>query len=102
MTFRIYYPVFKEPKSSPNNLIIILCPEIDGVQGEVLGKMLLEDGVYTCTVCGYNARDKTRVYDHVEARHVESGGYSCPFCDKVCPSYSAFKMHKSRYHKATK
>ena len=73
----------------------------DGVHEEVLSKMVFGDGVYTCTVCGYNARDKTRVHDHVEAKHVESGGYNCPICDKFCTSYSAFKMHKSRYHKAS-
>ena len=72
------------------------------VQNAVLSKMLLEDGVYTCTVCGYNARDKTRVYDHVEAKHVESGGYNCNICQKFCPSYMAFKKHNNRYHRQEK
>ena len=57
------------------------------------------DGTWSCTDCDWKSKYKTRTFEHVEAMHVETGGYHCQFCDKFCKSFSALKMHKSRYHK---
>ena len=70
---------------------------------EVMSKMLLENGFWKCLECNWLPnKNKARVFDHVEAMHVETGGYTCPLCEKFCPSYASLKMHKSRYHKYSK
>jgi len=47
--------------------------------------------VWQCLACGWEAKIKTRLYEHVEAKHVETNGYSCPICGKFCPSQKALK-----------
>ena len=72
------------------------------VSDVVLSKMIFIDGTWSCTECDWKSKYKTRTFEHVEAMHVETGGYHCQFCDKFCKSFSALKMHKSRYHKQLK
>ena len=56
-------------------------------------------GVWQCVTCGWETKFKTRLYEHVEAKHVETGGHSCPLCGKFCSSKNALKLHKSKYHR---
>ena len=66
----------------------------------VMSKMMLENGFWKCLECDWLPnKNKARVFDHVEAMHVETGGYTCPNCGAFCSSYNALKKHKSRYHK---
>ena len=55
--------------------------------------------LWQCQDCLWTTRYKTRLWEHIEAKHVKSGGYSCPLCNKFCPSKNAWHLHKSRYHK---
>jgi len=57
------------------------------------------DGIYICTVCRYETLDKARARFHVEAKHVETAGYLCPYCQKHCPTLNALKCHKRRCNK---
>ena len=66
---------------------------------QISSMMSKSDGVWKCTECDYNSSIKTRLWEHVEAIHVKTAGYECHICHKVSPSYSAFKMHKSRKHR---
>ena len=55
-----------------------------------------EAGAWTCTVCAYSTHHRTNLYQHVEAKHVPSAGYSCPHCTKFCPNSKSLKNHKTR------
>ena len=57
------------------------------------------DGLWKCTGCNFNSSIKARLWEHIEAKHVKTAGYECPLCHKVSPSYNAFKVHKSTYHR---
>ena len=83
--------------------IICVSDQVLEVSAEVLSKMHFSEGVWRCLSCGWGSKYKSRTFDHVEAKHVDTPGYSCALCDKFCPSYSysSLKMHKSRYHKQT-
>ena len=73
------------------------------ISEEVMSKMMFENGFWKCLDCDWLPnKNKARVFDHVEAMHVETSGYTCPWCEKFCPSYASLKMHKSRYHKHVK
>jgi len=71
----------------------------DGNKDEVSSMMIKENGTWWCKNCNYSSNIKSRTWEHIEAIHVKCSGYTCPICEKVSPSYAAFKMHKSRYHK---
>jgi len=71
----------------------------DAIDQAVSAQMLKNGGVWQCLTCGWEAKIKTRLYEHVEAKHVETNGYSCPICGKFCSSQKGLKNHKFKYHR---
>ena len=55
-------------------------------------------GVWQCVACGWETKYKTRLYEHVEAKHIGTNGHSCPTCGKFCASLKGLKLHKLKYH----
>jgi len=62
----------------------------------------LDTGVWVCHSCEFTSKSKQRAYEHVEARHLTTGGYSCPLCQKFCPTSSSLRNHNDRHHKQNK
>jgi len=71
----------------------------DAIDQAVLAQMQKNGGVWQCLTCGWEAKIKTRLFEHVEAKHVETNGYSCPICGKFCSSQKGLKNHKFKYHR---
>ena len=55
---------------------------------------------FQCSACEHFSRSRQNMENHVEAKHVQTEGWPCHLCDKVCPSRNAYNVHFSRYHKA--
>ena len=72
---------------------------LDAIDQAVLAQMQKNGGAWQCLACGWEAKIKTRLYEHVEAKHVETNGYSCPICGKFCSSQKGLKNHKFKYHR---
>ena len=72
---------------------------LEGITEIVLSKMVREEGVWKCLDCSWQTQYKTRLFEHVEAKHVETDGYFCKLCDKHLPSIISWKQHKSKFHK---
>ena len=53
------------------------------------------DGVYTCTVCGKAAKDKTNLGKHIET-HIEGLSFSCKMCQKVFRSRDVLRKHNGK------
>ena len=58
-----------------------------------------DTGRWQCLSCGWETDVRARLWEHVEAAHLVTTGYSCELCAKFCSSKNAYKIHKSRYHK---
>ena len=58
-----------------------------------------DSGLFTCYECGYSSKYKTTCQDHIESRHISTSGYTCPYCQKFCPTRNALKSHISKNHK---
>ena len=71
----------------------------EAVDIAVSSQMVKCEGVWKCMACGWQTKFKTRLYEHVEAKHVETNGYTCQICQKFCPTQKALKMHRSKYHR---
>jgi len=71
----------------------------EAIDKAVVSQMQKVEGGWHCITCGWETKLRARCWEHVEAKHVETNGYSCPFCDKFCPSKNSLKFHKSKYHR---
>ena len=54
---------------------------------------------WTCTVCGKIVRDKTNLYQHIEANHMEGVSHHCNHCGKISRSKDSLRHHVSAQHK---
>jgi len=68
----------------------------------IRSRMLRVGNQWQCGDCGWGSPAKMRLWEHIESNHVESSGYTCPFCNKFCRSKNAFQTHKSRFHRSDK
>lgn len=55
--------------------------------------------VWSCIECGYQSKYKTNVLEHVESKHVESGGALCSICNAVCVNRKGLRNHVYKYHR---
>ena len=60
------------------------------------------DGRWQCSVCHFTSNKKSNVKCHVEAKHVETQGWECHVCNKLCPSLNAYNVHFHSNHKGNK
>jgi len=56
-----------------------------------------EVGQWQCRECDYASPHSTNVRNHIEVKHVSSGGYYCHHCTKFCKTKNALNLHRSRY-----
>ena len=57
------------------------------------------ENVFICSECGHRSKRSGDLSKHIEAKHIENGGYNCQYCNKYCPSLNAMRSHVSRSHK---
>ena len=69
------------------------------VEVQISEKMEKLGDTWQCRDCLWTIKYKIRLREHVETIHVQSHGYNCPFCTKLCPSKKAWINHKSKIHK---
>jgi len=69
------------------------------LDNEIVTHMQKNGAAWQCVTCGWETKLRARLWEHVEANHVQTNGYSCPICEKFCPSKNALKVHKSRNHR---
>ena len=58
----------------------------------------LGGGKWQCLACGYQSKS-TNVCYHIEAKHLTSEGYTCPFCQEVIRNRAAYNQHLSQKHR---
>ena len=77
--------------------------EFYGLEQDILSKIRDDaSSIWQCIICSYSSRYKGDVKKHVEAKHIQSGGYNCEICGKYCPSINALKSHNARNHREMK
>ena len=55
--------------------------------------------MWACTECGHKTRHKYHLARHIEAKHIQNDGFTCNYCNKLCPSKNALETHVSRHHR---
>ena len=53
--------------------------------------------LFKCSDCDYETNVKGNLGKHIEAKHI-SPGISCQYCNKLCPTRHALRMHTTRQH----
>ena len=58
-----------------------------------------EDRTYTCSLCGFSNKIKTKVVYHLEGVHFKGFfNLQCSLCSKICPGRNSLSTHMSRFH----
>ena len=70
--------------------------EVD-VKEAVNQKMIKDGGFWTCKDCSHKVAYKGNMFDHVEANHIEHGGYKCVLCDKVQKTFHTLSDHLNKH-----
>jgi len=79
-----------------NKDFYLLCLDLDEA---ITNSLLKTVGGWLCTVCQFTSKFKQRAWEHVEAKHMNTGGYTCILCQKYCPTASSLRNHNDRHHK---
>ena len=69
------------------------------LQQAISENLLRTSDGWICTVCQHFTKFKQRAWEHVEAKHMNTGGYICNICQKFCPTASSLRNHNDRHHK---
>ena len=59
---------------------------------------IVDGYLWRCIECGYSRKNKVRVANHIEAKHIDSEGFNCDLCGKFCSTSNALQIHISRNH----
>ena len=57
-----------------------------------------ENGMFKCTLCGKEAKQKIQIQYHIEGIHMEGLSLPCNICGRTFRSRNAFTIHKFRAH----
>ena len=79
--------------------ILLTLYTLSDLEEEISQKMVRLVEGWQCQDCLWTTKYKTRLWEHIESKHVQSQGYNCGICLKFCSSKHALHIHKSRYHK---
>jgi len=69
-----------------------------GLEFTIKSKMMKLEGTWQCSDCQYSTKKSSNLYEHIEAKHVQSDGHTCPICLKFCATKNALRNHNVRYH----
>ena len=59
----------------------------------------MEPNSLNCLSCPYSANQRGTLRNHIESKHLVTGGFKCVDCHKVCPTRHALKNHRFRQHR---
>ena len=82
------------PKDAWVNLYLL----DEALESEIRSKMFyLGGGQWQCTDCKLITKS-TNLYNHIEGKHVNSGGHHCQLCGKFCKTKNGLIAHNHRTH----
>ena len=75
------------------------------IETAIAEKMYKNGGLWYCNDCDYKTPNKSHCYEHVEAKHIVHGGYTCQICGNHYDRNEQLKEHillKHNFKEATK
>ena len=57
------------------------------------------ENMWKCSYCDYSSVKKCNTESHVEAMHLQTSGFVCPYCQMICSTRKALSSHIGRRHK---
>ena len=80
--------------------ILIVFVSLEEIKEAIKSRVYRQaNGQWGCTECDFSSNRASVVSVHVEAKHLETGGFVCPICHKHCPTRNSLDIHKYRYHR---
>ncbi|XP_023320121.1 protein tramtrack, beta isoform isoform X45 [Eurytemora carolleeae] len=54
---------------------------------------------FSCQVCGFQTNRQSTMDVHIEAKHIQTEGFACEHCSKLCKTRNSLNIHRHRYHR---
>ena len=59
-----------------------------------------DNNAFKCLACGRDDfKMKMNAETHVEAKHVQTPGFVCSYCEKMFKTRNSLRVHKQLFHK---
>ena len=68
------------------------------LESAIQEKMVKLEVGWQCRDCPYTTMYTSHLSGHIEAKHLNSGGFFCQICTKFCATRKALSCHMSKYH----
>ena len=79
--------------------VFIIVGEYEMVESKIFKSTKDGQSLFCCTDCDFSLSGRLHVFEHIETKHVQSSGYFCNICNKICATSAGLRMHFNRYHK---
>jgi len=70
-----------------------------GLKETIAGMIVATDGGYMCAVCQQVFNFQCNAKTHIEARHMDTGGFTCDLCGFVSKTRDSLRKHTKNRHK---
>ena len=85
-------------KHKLENTILVSVKDNSEVEDKIQEILSKQDGVYHCSICGYNSKRKADSTRHVET-HIKGLSYPCSVCQRTFRSRNSLESHISKNHR---
>ena len=97
-------PKIKKPKIQGNENSLVVAKvdftgeDLSSFEQQLEENIEIQDGLFTCKMCGKSAKQKIVIKNHIEANHLTGLSFPCTMCSTVTRSRNALRIHKMRNH----
>ena len=69
------------------------------LDSRIMSLMARREGLWTCTLCGKEKREKSCLSRHIEGVHISGVRHPCNLCQRVLTSRASLGAHKRKFHR---
>ena len=72
---------------------------IEELDSQIMSLMAQREGLWSCTLCGKEKREKRCLSRHIEGVHISGFKHPCNLCQRILTSRASLGAHKRKFHR---